>query len=196
MNVDTYRGVAIRSPFVHWQTLVLRGIVALLFGILSLVWPGISLIVFLTIFGIYAFVDGIASIVSALATEQGRRNWVWLLIIGLAGIAAGVITFAYPGMTVLVLLYIIAAWAIVTGVFEIIMAIEAHMVKAESRWLWGISAVLGIILGILLYSNPLTGILSLVWLVGFFALVFGFAQIMLGIRIRGVESPLRTAMQH
>lgn len=183
-------------PEIPGSGLILRGIAAVLFGLLLLIWPGISLIVLFTLFGIFAFVDGIVAIVSAVATPEGRKRWWALLIAGLAGIAAGIVTFSYPGKTLVVMLYIIAIWAIVTGIFHVIAAIMGHNVVISNRWLWALSGALSILFGILLMTYPVVGIAAVVWLIGFYSLIFGFTEIVLGIELRSFTRGFRAAMQH
>src|SRR5918911_523865 len=108
----------------NWWALALRGVAAVIFGVLVFAWPGASLAVLVALFGAYAFVDGLFALAATVrASVEGRRVWP-LLVEGVAGIAAGIVTVIWPGITALVLLYVIAAWALITGVFEIIAAIR------------------------------------------------------------------------
>src|SRR5215467_9512450 len=106
-----------------WWLLVLRGVCAVLFGILTFVWPGITLVTLVLLFGAYALIDGVLALIKAV-TDRSAEGWWALLIEGLAGILFGILTFAYPGITAQVLLYLIGAWAIVTGIFEIVAALR------------------------------------------------------------------------
>src|SRR3712207_5768645 len=166
----------------NWWALLLRGIAAVLFGLAALFWPGLTLLVLIVFFGAYALVDGILAIVAGIRGSEGRR---WLLLAeGVLGVLAGLIAFFWPGMTALLLLYVISAWAIFTGLLKVVMAI-AFRRRIENELLMGLSGVLSVLFGVVLAVWPGAGLLSLVWLVGFYALIFGVALIVLGFRARG-----------
>lgn len=166
----------------NWWALALRGLAAVLFGLAALFWPGPTLFVLIIFFGAYALVDGILAIVAGIRGTGGRR---WLLLAeGALGVLAGLITFFSPGITALVLIYVIAFWAISTGILEVITAISLRR-EIENEWLMGLSGVLSVIFGVILVVLPGIGLLSLMWLVGIYALVFGVALIVLGFRLRG-----------
>ena len=166
----------------NWWALLLRGIAAVLFGLVALFWPGITLYVLIIFFGAYALVDGIFAIVAGVRGVGGRR---WLLLaVGVLGVLAGLIAFFYPNITALVLLYVIAFWAILTGILEVVMAISLRS-EIENEWLMGLSGVLSVVFGVLLAALPRVGLLSLVWLIGIYALIFGVALIVLSLRLRG-----------
>jgi uncharacterized membrane protein HdeD (DUF308 family) len=182
---------------IHWWALVIRGVVAVLFGILAISWPGITLAVLLVLFGLYALANGILAVIAAVGSAEGRRHWCALLITGIVGIAAGIVAFAYPGITLVALLYVIAAWAVISGIFEIVAAVSGTG-DVGTRWLFGLSGVLSVLFGILLFAYPLTGLLAVAWLIGFYAIFYGFTQIVLGLQLHGFETRVRptTAMQH
>jgi len=166
----------------NWWALLLRGIAAVLFGLVALFWPGITLYVLIIFFGAYALVDGIFAIVAGVRGVGGRR---WLLLaVGVLGVLAGLIAFFYPNITALVLLYVIAFWAILSGILEVVMAISLRR-EIENEWLMGLSGVLSVVFGVLLAALPRVGLLSLVWLIGIYALIFGVALIVLSLRLRG-----------
>lgn len=167
----------------NWWALLLRGIAAVLFGLAALLWPGLTLFVLVAFFGAYVLVDGIFALVAGVRGSGGRRRWL-LLAEGVLGVVAGLVTFFWPGITALVLLYIIAFWAIFTGVLEVAMAISLRR-EIENEWLMGLSGVLSVVFGVILAVLPGVGLLSLVWLIGIYALVFGIALIALGFRVRG-----------
>ena len=172
----------------HWWALTLRGVAALLFGIMAFVWPGLTLAVLVLFYGASALVDG------ALALVTGVRGGLGgMVVVGLLGIAAGVITFFWPGITALALLYAIAFWAILRGVFEIVAAIRLRR-EIEGEWLLATAGLLSIGFGVLLLLNPGAGALSVVWLIGAFAIVWGVTLIALGFRLRGLPGRLQTAM--
>ena len=166
----------------NWWALLLRGIAAVLFGLAALFWPGLTLFVLIVFFGAYTVVDGIFAIVAGIRGSGGRR---WLLLAeGVLGVLVGLIAFFWPGMTALVLLYVIAAWAISTGILKVVMAIWLRR-ELENEWLLVLSGVLSVLFGVILAVLPGVGLLSLVWLVGVYALIFGVALIVLGFRVRG-----------
>lgn len=196
MSMDIERNAfAGRNWAAHWRLLVIRGLVYIAFGIIALIYPGITLGVLLTIFGIFAFVDGIVAILSGVGSPEGRKHMWALLLVGLLGIAAGIVTFAYPGMTVLALFYIIATWALVTGLVQLALAIIGPG-DTDIRWHWALAGAFTVLFAILLYAFPVAGLLTLVWLIGFYAIVFGFVQIVLALRMRGFGHTLREALQH
>ena len=158
----------------NWWALLLRGIAAVLFGLAALFWPGLTLFVLIVFFGAYALVDGILAIMAGIRGSEGSR---WLLLAeGVVGVLAGLVAFFWPGMTALVVLFVISAWASVTGLLKVVMAI-AFRRKIENEWLMGLSGVLSVVFGVILGVLPGVGLLSLVWLVGIYALIFGVALI-------------------
>jgi uncharacterized membrane protein HdeD (DUF308 family) len=166
----------------NWWALLLRGIAAVLFGLAALFWPGLTLVVLIAFFGAYALVDGVFAIVAGIRGSEGSR---WLLLAeGVLGVLAGLVAFFWPGMTAMVLLFLISAWAIFTGLLKVVMAI-AFRRRIENEWLMGLSGVLSVLFGVVLAVWPGAGLLSLVWLVGIYALIFGVALIVLGFRARG-----------
>ena len=165
----------------NWWALLMRGIAAVLFGLAALAWPGVTLLVLIVIFGAYAMVDGVLAIVAGIWGSEGSR---WLLLAeGVLGVLAGLVVFFWPGMTALVLLFLISAWAILTGLLKVFMAIGFRR-KVENAWLMGLSGVLSILFGVVLAVLPGAALLSLVWLVGIYALIFGAVLIVLGFRAR------------
>ncbi len=178
----------------NWWTFTLRGIAAIVFGILALLWPGITLLALIILFGAYAIVDGVLAIIAAIAPRQRQdlphaRPWWAYLLWGLLGIAAGIIAFLWPGITALALLYIIAFWAIVRGVMEIIAAIQLRRV-ITNEWLLILAGVLSIVIGIVLLGWPAAGALGLVWFIGFMSILLGAMLIGLSVRLKGVKNRL------
>jgi uncharacterized membrane protein HdeD (DUF308 family) len=165
----------------YWWAPVLRGLVAVLFGIGAFIWPGITLAALVLLFGAYALVDGILSLVHAFSSGTGFRGL--LAIEGIVGIAAGLVALAWPGITALALLYLIAAWAIVTGILEIGAAVRLRKL-IENEWLLGLAGIASIAFGIILAVQPSAGALALLWLIGAYAFVFGVLLIALGFRLR------------
>jgi uncharacterized membrane protein HdeD (DUF308 family) len=152
----------------YWWLLAIRGLLAVLFGIAAIVWPGLTLLVLVLLFGAYALVDGVVAVVVAFQERKFFSQWWVLLLAGLVGIIAGLIAFFWPAITALALLYVIAAWAIVTGVFEIAAAVSGRL-PMTLEWTLGLVGVLSILLGVLLAIQPGAGLLSLVWVIGVYA---------------------------
>ncbi len=168
----------------NWWAIALRGLVAVLFGLAAFVWPGLTLLALVFLFGIYALLDGIFSIIAAVNNRAGNNRWWLLLLEGLVGVAAGIIAFIWPGITAFALLYLIAAWAVITGILEIAAAIRLRE-EIEGEWLLGLGGLLSIVFGILLFIWPGAGALAVTWLIGAYALFFGILLIILGFRVRG-----------
>src|SRR5262249_17224658 len=126
VNVDTLAR--------NWTAVLLRGVMGIVFGLITFFAPGVTLAALVLLWGAYAFVDGVLAIVSAIRRRGGSQHWWLLLLEGIAGVVVGVMTFAWPGITALVLLYMIAAWALVTGVFEIAEAIRLRK-AITGEWL-------------------------------------------------------------
>jgi uncharacterized membrane protein HdeD (DUF308 family) len=167
----------------HWWALALRGAAAVIFGLLAFVWPGLTLAILVLFWGAYALIDGVLDLFASFTTNHDHR-WA-LLIEGVVGIAAGVATFVWPGLTALVLVYIIAAWGVVTGVFEVIAAIRLRQV-IRNEWLLVLSGILSVLFGIALFVAPGAGALALVWLIAAFAIVDGVVLLLLSFRLRGL----------
>ena len=167
----------------NWWVVLLRGLAAIAFGIITFVAPGISLAALVLLFGAYAFADGVLALVSAF---QRRRSEAMLFLQGIAGIAAGVLTVLWPGVTAFVLLCLIAAWALVTGGFEIAAAIRLRK-AIDDEWLLILSGLASVALGVLLVLFPGPGALALVLWVGAYALVTGVLLVALSLRLRSLR---------
>ncbi len=174
----------------NWWAMAVRGVAAVIFGILALIWPGITFTVLVLFWGAYVLVDGVFAIISVL-THNAGGNHRWLLILeGLAGIIAGILTFIYPGITGLVLLYLIAAWAVVTGVLEILGAIRLRR-EITNEWLLALAGAASVVFGIVIALFPAAGALAVTWLIGAYAIVFGFLLLFLAFRLRGYAAERR-----
>lgn len=167
----------------NWWALALRGLFAVIFGVLAFAWPGITLGALVLLYGAYALVDGVFAIVAAAAGRSQGTPWWALVLEGVAGIAVGIMTFAWPGITALVLLYLIAAWAILTGVLEIAAAVRLRR-EIRGEWLLALSGVMSITFGVALVAFPGAGALAVIWLIGAYAIAFGVLMIVLAFRLR------------
>jgi uncharacterized membrane protein HdeD (DUF308 family) len=176
----------------NWWAVAVRGVAGIIFGILAFVMPVVTLAALVMLFGAYALVDGVFSIIAAVSGRTGARPWWALLLVGLVSIGAGLVTFFMPGLTALALAYVIAAWAIVTGVLEIIAAIRLRKVIRNEWWL-GLSGALAIVFGVLLMLAPGAGALAMVLWIGAWALVYGVVLVILGVRLRGRRNEARGA---
>ena len=171
-----------------WHWVVLRGVFAVLFGIFAFIWPGITLAALVLVWGAYAIADGVMALIAAFTMHEEGKPMASLVIVGILGIAAGVVTFLWPGMTALVLLLFIASWAVLMGVFQIAAAIRLRK-HIEHEWLLALSGVVSILFGVrLMFLQPVVGALAVVWLIGGFAILFGILLIALGFRLKGLAN--------
>jgi uncharacterized membrane protein HdeD (DUF308 family) len=173
----------------YWWVLALRGLIAIIFGIAALVWPGLTILVLVAIFGAYALVDGIIAVIISLQERNSLRRWWVLLLEGIVGILIGIATFLWPGVTALVLLTLIAVWAIITGIFEIAEAFSGHGTVGQ-EWAIGIAGILSILLGILLIARPGAGLLTIALLIGIYAIIFGIMLIIRAFQFRSAHPAL------
>ena len=178
----------------NWWAVLLRGILALLFGLVAFLVPRITLAVVVSLFAAFAITDGIFLIIAGVRTRQETQRWWVLIIQGLLGIGAGVLTFFYPGIVALALLYLVAFWAIVTGVTEITAAIRLRR-EIKGEWLLGLSGLASVLLGVVLIALPETGLLVWVWWMGAYALASGVLLIWLSFRLRKREKQAERAKE-
>lgn len=168
-----------------WLT-ILRGVIALVFGGVALFRPGIALTFLVALFGVYAFLDGILSLIASIRMVRRHDPWLALLFEAIVGIAAGIIAFRTPGITALALLFVIGAWAVVTGALEIATAIELRKL-IPGEWALALAGVLSILFGCLLFWQPFAGIVALVWIIGIYAILFGILMVSVGIQMRRIS---------
>jgi uncharacterized membrane protein HdeD (DUF308 family) len=167
----------------YWWSFLLRGTLATLFGLIAIFLPGITLEMMIIFLGAFLVVDGVVSSYVSLRGRGRGLNWGVLLLEGILGIAVGVFTLIWPGITVLAIVLLVALWAMVTGVLEIIAAVSLRN-EIQGEWLLGLSGILSILFSVILFVNPGIGAVTLIWLIGIYAIVFGVAMIFLGLRLR------------
>ena len=173
----------------HWWVFLIRGLVAIVFGLLGFFYPGATLFTLVLFYGAYALVDGVFAIVSAVRGKEGMRPRWWLAVVGVLGIVAGLVTYLMPGLTTLVLLTVIGVWALLYGISEIVGAIRLRK-EIDNEWLLGLSGLLSVALGAFLMVAPGAGVMAVLWWIGGFSIVFGVLTIMLGFRLKGVKDRL------
>lgn len=166
-----------------WGWILLRGVASIAFGAMAILWPGLTIVVLVVMWGAWAFVDGIASLVTAYKARDGGKP-IWpLVLIGVLGIAAGLITFFAPGVAAVTLLMFIAAWAIVTGVLEIVHAIRVRK-SISNEWMLILSGVLSVVVGLYMLSFPAGGALAIIWVIAFWSILFGVLLCSAALRLK------------
>jgi uncharacterized membrane protein HdeD (DUF308 family) len=171
----------------RWWVVLLRGVIAIAFGVLAFTWPVLTLATLVLLFGLYAFVDGIFSLMAAIGGER-RKEDRWLLALeGIVGIWAGVVTLRAPQLTAIALLLLISFWAMATGFLRIVAAVRLRKEISGEVWL-ALSGVLSILFALILMMQPGIGALGLVWVIGGYALILGVFEIMLGVELRSLRT--------
>ena len=166
----------------NWWLILLRGICAIVFGVLTFIWPGLSLLTLVLLYGVFALFDGTLSMAAAIAGGTPAPRW-WLALIGLLGIAVGILTLAWPQITGLILLFFIAAWAIASGILQIVGAIRLRK-EIEGEWLLIASGFLSVIFGVIVAAFPGAGALGLTFAIGLFAFVYGILLVGFSLRLK------------
>ncbi len=173
----------------NWWVFVFRGVVAILFGVLAFLRPGITLEALVLLFAFWALFDGVLALIGSVGAAEAHEPWWPLVLIGLLGIAAGVVTLKWPGITALALLLVIAYWSIFRGILEIVGAVRLRdLIQGEGWFIVG--GLASIAFGLLLVIYPGSGLLAVVWLIGIYAVIFGIAQLMLGFRLKNLAGEL------
>jgi uncharacterized membrane protein HdeD (DUF308 family) len=167
-----------------WGGLGLRGVVAILFGALALSRPGATVMALVYLFGAYALIDGIGALVASVKVAEMGGRWWPMLLVGILGVVVGVLTFMNPAATTLGLIYYIAFWAVFTGIFEVVAAIRLRKV-IQGEWMLAVAGVLSVAVGILIGMRPGAGLLSVILVLGVFAIVYGVLLVGLAIRLHG-----------
>jgi uncharacterized membrane protein HdeD (DUF308 family) len=187
MQVGRPPGMGLGSVMAHalaknWWMLLLRGVAAIIFGVLAFAWPGMTLLTLIMFYGAFALIDGVLAVVAAITGGAPAPRW-WLAIVGLLGIATGLLVFMMPGLTALVLLYFIAGWAIATGVFQIVGAISLRK-EIDDEWYLILGGVVSVLFGIGVMMAPGAGALALLWIIGIYAVVIGVIMVGLAFRLK------------
>ncbi|WP_326824821.1 HdeD family acid-resistance protein [Streptosporangium sp. NBC_01756] len=166
-----------------WWVHLVRGGCAILFGLLAVFWPAITVLALVIVFGAYAILNGVFAIFGS-----GRSaSRTWMIVYGVLSVLAGILAFVWPGMTALALLFVIASWAVVTGIVEIVAAIRLRK-EMTGEWMFIVSGVLSVLFGILLFVWPASGALAVVWLIATMAIVYGVALVVLAFRVKALGS--------
>jgi uncharacterized membrane protein HdeD (DUF308 family) len=167
----------------NWWTVALRGAIAIIFGLVALFWPAITLTALVLVFGAFVLLSGVLLAIAAFRDGLNHAHSWLLLLEGAIGIVIGMLAFIWPGITALVLLYLIAAWAMVTGVLEIIAAIQIRK-EIENEWLLAIAGIASVLFGVLLIIWPVAGALAILWIIATYATIFGVLLLILAFRLR------------
>jgi uncharacterized membrane protein HdeD (DUF308 family) len=185
-TISPLGGLVLPALARNWWLILLRGVCAVLFGVLTIAWPGLSLVTLILLFGIYALADGVLALVAAIFGGRPAPRW-WLAIVGVIGVLAGLATLEMPGLTALILLYYLAFWAILMGVMEIVGAIRLRK-EIDNEWWLILSGVVSVLFGVLLLARPGAGLLGLLLVVGVYAIINGVALIGFAFRLRKVAA--------
>jgi uncharacterized membrane protein HdeD (DUF308 family) len=178
----------------NWWLYAVRGIVAIIFGVVAFARPEQALQALVLVFGAYALVDGTFAIFAGIASHRYFKRWWAVLLEGVAGVVIGLLTFFWPNITALALLYFIAAWALITGIFEIVAAIQLRRV-ITGEWALIFSGLLSIVFGVLLFVFPAVGAVSVLWVIGIYAVVFGISEIVFAFRLPSLTRGLKIALK-
>ena len=172
-----------------WWVFLLRGLAAILFGVLALIWPQITLLTLVVLFGAFVLFDGIFSVIAGVTSRKENYYWWTLLFTGLLEIAIGLLTLLWPNVTGIILLYLIASWAVIVGILDIILAIQIRR-EIKNEWMLIIDGVFSVVIGFLLFIFPAASAVALAWLIGLFAILLGIVFIILAFRLRGLVREL------
>jgi uncharacterized membrane protein HdeD (DUF308 family) len=167
----------------NWWVLLLRGIAAIVFGVLAFIWPGLTLVTLVLLYGAFALVDGVLALISAFTGGARPAPSWWLVVVGLLGIGAGIVTFLWPGLTAVLLVLFIGAWAIVRGIFEIVGAVKLRK-EIDNEWMLILGGVLSVLFGLFVFIAPGAGALALIWVIAAWSIVLGALFVGLALKVR------------
>jgi uncharacterized membrane protein HdeD (DUF308 family) len=169
----------------NWWVLIFEGILAILFGAVAWIWPGLTVVALVALFGAFSIVTGVMSLVAAYAARRvGQSPWLFVFR-GVLGIGAGIVVFVWPDISALALLYVIAAWAFLSGISELMAAISLRR-TIDNEWFMALAGIASIVFGVLVAIFPGAGAVALVWTIGIYAIFFGVMLVALGVRLRGL----------
>jgi uncharacterized membrane protein HdeD (DUF308 family) len=171
----------------HWWVSVIRGIAAIVFGVIAFAYPGLTLATLVLLFGAWVLIDGVFRVAGAIAGRPSDPEWGFHLIVGIIGIIIGFLTFRAPLITALALIIYIAAWALMIGATEIALAIKLRR-EIKGEWFLILMGLASILFAVLLLWNPAPGALALVWLIASYAIVFGILGVIFGFRLRSLPT--------
>lgn len=175
----------------NWGLVLLRGLAGIAFGLAALFLPGPTIATLVLLFAAYMLVDGVFAILSGVRAAQRNERWGWFVVEGIVDIGAGVIAFLWPGVTLIVLVWLLALWALVSG--ALMLAAAFRLGRAHGRWLLGLGGVISIVWGVLLVFAPIAGAFVMTLWLGAYALVFGIAIVVLALRLRSRHRESSTA---
>jgi uncharacterized membrane protein HdeD (DUF308 family) len=170
----------------HWWVPVIRGIAAIVFGIIAFVYPGITVATLVLFFGAWVLIDGIFRVVGAIGHRASDPDWGWHIVIGIVGIIVGLLTFHAPQITALALIIYIAAWALMIGATEIAFAIKLRR-EIKGEWFLILMGLASIVFAILLLWNPIAGAAAVIWLIAWYAVVLGILAVFFGFRLKALR---------
>lgn len=173
----------------NWWTFAIQGLAFLAFGVLTVIWPGSSLQVMIALFGAFALVSGVTLMVASFDAAKHRLHWGSLLAAGVLDVLVGVVTWFWPGLTAFAVLYLVVAWALVTGVLYVVASVEFHD-EIPHSWLLTLTGLFSLVLAAVLAFDPRSGILSLVWVVGIYAIAGGISELVFAFRLRNLRQRL------
>jgi len=172
----------------HWWVVLLRGLVAIAFGVLTFTRPAISLAALLLFFGAFVFADGVLHVWTAISDKERENRWL-LLLGGLLGIGVGLLAFLTPGLTAIAVLFYIAIWAVATGLLDIVAAVRLRK-EIEGEWLLGLGGLSSVAFGVVLLARPGTGALAVLWIIAAYAVAFGVILTLLSFRLKGLAKKM------
>jgi uncharacterized membrane protein HdeD (DUF308 family) len=174
-----------------WWSLVIRGVLAILFGFVTFFYTGQTITALIYVFGVFALLSGAVTLVAAVRTGEAHRRWGWLAASGLIGVAAGVVSLVNPNATALAFVYLVAAWAILSGVAEVAFALALPQTLAHP-WLEALSGALSVLFGVLLAVWPKSGETALIWLIGIYAILYGASMLYHAFLLQAARTGVQT----
>lgn len=178
----------------HWWMFALRGLAAIILGVVAMIWPEQAMQAMVLLFGAYVLVDGTFAMIAGIASYRYFDRWWAMLLEGLTGVVIGLLTLLWPNITSLVLLYFIAAWALITGILEIVTAIQLRRV-ITGEWMLILGGLLSILFGVLIVVFPVAGAVSVIWVIATYAVFFGISEIIFAFRLQGLRREFKKAIE-